>query len=64
MRQLVSGGSYASQNDRRLHFGLAGASAVERLEIRWPDGAVESYRDLPANRRYLVKRGLDPIELP
>jgi hypothetical protein len=38
--KLVDGGmGFASQNDRRLHFGLGRASEVDRVEIRWPSGA-------------------------
>jgi hypothetical protein len=38
--RLVDGGmGFASQNDRRLHFGLGRASVVDRVVIRWPSGA-------------------------
>jgi hypothetical protein len=40
--QEVSGGSgFCAQNQRRLHFGLGKASAVDRVEIRWPSGRVQ-----------------------
>ncbi len=35
---LISGGSFASSPDPRLHFGLGSASKIERIEIHWPDG--------------------------
>jgi enediyne biosynthesis protein E4 len=35
---VVSGGSYASSSDPRIHFGLGTAAQVDRLEIVWPDG--------------------------
>jgi len=38
---ITSGGSYASSNDPRLHFGLGAAAKVESVEIHWPSGAVE-----------------------
>ncbi len=38
---VISGGSFASTCDPRLHFGLGTATAVERLEIRWPNGLRE-----------------------
>jgi hypothetical protein len=44
MRQrgdVYSGGSYASSNDQRVHFGLGDASKVDAVEIHWPDGKVE-----------------------
>lgn len=50
MRQrgdVLSGGSYISSNDMRVHFGLGGADKVDQLEIHWPSGNVENLR-LPA----------------
>jgi hypothetical protein len=53
--------SFASYNDHRLHFGLNGATRVERLVIRWPDGAVTERRDVPGNRLLtLVQPGARP----
>ena len=41
--QEVSGGSgFCAQNDRRLHFGLGRAASVDRVEVRWPSGKVET----------------------
>jgi hypothetical protein len=40
-QDVVSGGSYASQSDRVLHFGLGSATRVDRVEIKWPSGATE-----------------------
>ena len=40
--QEVSGGSgFCSQNQRRLHFGLGEAAAVDKIVIRWPSGATQ-----------------------
>jgi hypothetical protein len=44
---VVSGAGYASQNDARLHFGLGAAARVDKLEIEWPDGTLETV-DVPA----------------
>jgi len=41
-QDVVSGGSYASQNDRVLHFGLGSASRIEKVEIKWPDGLTQT----------------------
>lgn len=46
MRQrgdVASGGSYASSSDLRPHFGLGRASSVDRLEVHWPSGLVETF---------------------
>jgi hypothetical protein len=48
--QEVSGGSgYASQNQRRIHYGLGKEAKVERVEIRWPSGHVQII-DAPKTR--------------
>jgi enediyne biosynthesis protein E4 len=55
---LVRGdGSYMSHSDTRAHFGLAEATRVDRLEIRWPSGVVESATGLAADRFYLAREG-------
>lgn len=38
---VVSGGSFASTSDLRLHFGLGAATVIDGVEVRWPDGLVE-----------------------
>jgi len=38
---VISGGSYLSTNDPRLHFGLGQATTIDAIEIHWPDGKVE-----------------------
>ncbi len=55
--EIRSGGSYISQNDLRLHFGLAVATRIDSVEIRWPSGAVEKLTNLPADRFYPVLEG-------
>ena len=50
-------GSYMSHSDTRAHFGLGGATRVDRLEIRWPSGAVETATGLAADRFYVAREG-------
>jgi hypothetical protein len=38
---VISGGSFASSPDQRLHFGIGAATKVDKIEVRWPSGAVE-----------------------
>ena len=61
-RQVSSGGSYASQNDLRLHFGLGAGAVAESLTIRWPDGKQETHTALKADRFYTIRRGAKPSE--
>jgi len=55
--EVRSGGSYYSQNDLRLHFGLDQAQQVDLLEIRWPSGQVDTFKALPVNCLYVVTEG-------
>jgi len=48
--EVRSGGSYLSQNDLRLHFGLGSARKMERVEIRWPSGIRQVERNLDGGR--------------
>ena len=48
--EVRSGGSYFSQNDLRVHFGLGKAEKVQLLEIRWPSGQVDSLKDIKPNQ--------------
>ncbi len=57
MSEVRSGGSYLSQNDLRLHFGLGGQDKIEEVDIRWPNGNVEVLRDLAADFIYRVTEG-------
>ena len=50
MREVKSGSSYLGQNDLRVHFGLGEATRVERMDVRWPDGQVETIRDVPTDQ--------------
>ena len=55
--EIHSGGSYLSQNDLRVHFGLGSATKVESVEIRWPSGATETLKNLAADSFYAVLEG-------
>ena len=55
--EVRSGGSYISQNDLRVHFGLGKAEKVEVLEIRWPSGQVDILKDVGPNQLIFVKEG-------
>jgi hypothetical protein len=42
-RDVVSGGSYCSHSDLRVHFGLGKATSIDRIVVRWPDGTREAF---------------------
>ena len=55
--EVHSGGSYLSQNDLRLHFGLGSATKIDSVEIRWPSGKTDTLHDLAADTFYSVLEG-------
>jgi hypothetical protein len=55
--EVQSGGSFGSQSDFRLHFGLGAAVKVDQVEIRWPSGTVERIRNIDANQCLRVREG-------
>jgi hypothetical protein len=57
MDELRSGGSYFSQNDLRMHFGLDQAKKVDMVEIRWLSGQVDQLKNLEANQLYVIQEG-------
>jgi hypothetical protein len=55
--EVRSGSSYLSQNDLRLHFGLGDAVSVSSVQIIWPSGKRETYKDLTADFIYTIVEG-------
>jgi hypothetical protein len=54
---VISGGSFCSSSDLRLHFGLAKASRIDKAEIRWPDGKKQNVELGAVDRVYTVEEG-------
>ena len=55
--EVRGGGSYLSQNDLRLHFGLGSAAKIDLMEVRWPTGKSESFKNVAADTIYTVIEG-------
>jgi hypothetical protein len=55
VQEIRGGEGFASQNDRRLHFGLGPVSTVEKVEIRWPSGQTQTLTALATNILHKVK---------
>ena len=60
--EVRSGGSYLSSSDLRLHFGLGAAKNIDRLEVRWPSGQVDTVANAPADRILTLKEGQGLVE--
>jgi hypothetical protein len=54
---VLSGGSYMSSNDQRVHFGLGDATNVEKVEIHWPGGQVETVHLPSVDRIFTITQG-------
>jgi hypothetical protein len=57
VRLASAAGSYLSSNDPRAHFGLGKADSFDSVEVRWPDGLVESFAGGAADRHVQLERG-------
>jgi hypothetical protein len=57
---VISGANYASQNDQRINIGLGTAAKIDKLEIYWAGGAVQTVKDLNVDRTYVIEEGKAP----
>ena len=55
--EVRSGGSYMSQSDLRLHFGLADHIQADEVKIIWPSGTTETFANLPSDHFYCMEEG-------
>ncbi|MGC1383131.1 MAG: CRTAC1 family protein [Candidatus Acidiferrales bacterium] len=55
--EVRGGGSYLSQNDPRLHFGLESHAMMDRVEVSWPSGSKEEFPALPVDFIYTITEG-------
>ena len=59
---VISGGSYGSSSDQRVHFGLGSATKVDKLEIQWPSGKKEEVVAPGVDRILKVVEGQGVVE--
>jgi hypothetical protein len=57
IEEVKAGSSYLSTSDPRLHFGLAADTVMDKVEIRWPNGNIETLRSVPADAIYTITEG-------
>jgi hypothetical protein len=55
--EVRGGGSYLSQNDLRLHFGLGSAAKIDSVEVRWPTRKTEIYKEVAGDKIYTMTEG-------
>ena len=56
-QEVTSQSSYYSHNDLRLHFGLGKSPKAVQIDIRWPNGQVETVKDVAINQIVIIKEG-------
>ncbi|MGA3242407.1 MAG: CRTAC1 family protein [Bryobacteraceae bacterium] len=59
--EVVSGGSYFSQNSLTLYFGLGKSEKVDRIEVRWPAGETQAWPGVAANRTIGLTEGSETV---
>lgn len=57
MDEVRSGGSYLSQSDMRLHFGLGVNKKVDSIVVRWPSGNIDRLENVPVDQHIIVEEG-------
>jgi len=62
LRQCSTNGSYLSASDRRVHVGLGASSTAERLSVHWPDGHIDHYANVPADRQLTIHEGAASLQ--
>lgn len=64
MDEVRSGGSYLSQSDLRLHFGLGHTERIDKVDVLWPSGERQSFRNVAGDRFYHLKQGGLLVSMP
>ncbi len=62
IQEVNPGASYLSSHDPRLHFGLGANVTVDKLEVRWQSGVVQTFENLPVNREHIISEFSDTPE--
>jgi hypothetical protein len=57
INEVMSGSGFLSQNDLRLHFGLGKALRADLVEVKWPLGLQESFKNIDANQLLVLQEG-------
>src|SRR5882724_11176047 len=60
--EVHSGGSYLSQSDLRLPFGLEKRTKIDLIEVHWPSGTVDKVANAGVNKIITIKEGQGVVE--
>jgi hypothetical protein len=62
LREVRSGGSYLSQNDLHLYFGLGAACMIDKVEFIWPNGGTQAFTGIEPDHFYSLRQNEDLIQ--
>jgi len=62
IREIAGGGSYLSQSDLRAHFGLGHSNRADEVDVRWPSGQHQVFRNVAADKFYVIVEGKNQLE--
>ena len=58
MREIHAGSSHGSSNDSRVHFGLAGQTAINYVKVIWPEGCLQKVSSVTINQSNVIDQSL------
>ena len=61
IREVSGGQSYLSQSDLRAHFGLGKATRIETVEVSWPSGLKQTFKNVEVDKFYTIQEGKDQL---
>jgi hypothetical protein len=64
VRSLTLGRGFMSSSEPIVHFGLGGDAVIRRLTVSWPSGAVQTFENLSADRRFIITEPAGPPAVP
>ncbi len=59
VQQVVAGSGYLASNERKILFGLGGATRIDRLQVRWPSGTIQTFEGLEADQELAIVEGAE-----
>jgi enediyne biosynthesis protein E4 len=64
VRTLALGRGFMSSSEPIVHFGMGEDAVIRRLTVAWPSGAVQTFENLPADRRFIITEPSGPQAAP
>ena len=62
LRYADGGNGFAAQSSTRVHIGLGAAKVIDSLEVRWPSGEKQTFKNVPSGRIHRVVEGTAALQ--